>query len=548
MRQGISFVCDDAGRLLTAGSGRYNNTVAFAYTDGAGRLTSESLAVNFAAARTYTVASQYDAAGHRTGITYPDGSVVTRSYTQRDQLAQIGYNSAMVAQFTYDNNGRRLTRKLGDTPQRVTTYSYSGRLDNLVTSISTPSVISFAYTYDANRNKLTETLGSPMANYGFNSTAYDSEDRLTAWTRHDGQKNQSWNLSLAGDWNSFTENGATQARTHTPVHELTAIGSNALTFDPKGNLTHDNTKSPAQSYTWDFDNRLLSATLGGATASYTYDALGRRVSKTAGGATTVYVCTTRPMQKSPNAGQEVAEYAAGAMASSPQRKYVFAEYIDEPVVMLVPASGGETKYYYHANNLYSVAAITNQAGSVVERYAYTPYGKTLFLNGSGSLLSPQPASSPVGNPSLYTGRRLDSETGLDYYRARYYAADSGRFIGRDPIGIQGGLNLYGYVGGLPLGHIDPNGYYGECGVATPCLCGAGTCTIPQPPAEPVVPPECRRAMRNCSLMTDIAIGACVIAVVCPPSDALGAGFGCVAAAAAAACEDAEEICNEHSKR
>ena len=85
--------------------------------------------------------------------------------------------------FTYDNGGRRITRTLGDTPGTVTTWSYAGRLDNLVTSITTPNVISFAYTYDANQNKLTETIGGVMSNYGFGTTTpagYDTENRLTA--------------------------------------------------------------------------------------------------------------------------------------------------------------------------------------------------------------------------------------------------------------------------------------------------------------------------------------------------------------------------------
>ncbi len=78
----------DAGRMASAQSRRYNNTVAFDY-DAAGRLTSESLTVTFGQTTTYTVQSQYDAANRRTGITYPDGSVVARQYTARDQLAQI---------------------------------------------------------------------------------------------------------------------------------------------------------------------------------------------------------------------------------------------------------------------------------------------------------------------------------------------------------------------------------------------------------------------------------------------------------------------------
>ncbi len=153
--------------------------VAFWY-DSAGRLTSESLTITFVQTTTYTVQSAYDAANRRTGITYPDGSVVTRQYTARDQLAQIDYNSNMVASFGYDNGRRRTSRTLGDTRGRQTTWAY-GRQDDLPTGISSDIAgASFTYTYDANKKKLTEGVSAPMANYGFNSTVYDQADRLTA--------------------------------------------------------------------------------------------------------------------------------------------------------------------------------------------------------------------------------------------------------------------------------------------------------------------------------------------------------------------------------
>jgi len=94
-------------------------------------------------------------------------------------------------------------------------------------------------------------------------------------------------------------------------------------------------------------------------------------------------------------------------------------------------------------------------GEVVERYSYTAYGKTTFHNPDGSVKQEQ--SSSVGNPYYFTGRRLDSETGLYYYRARYYDVDLGRFIGRDPIGYKGGINLYEYVGDSPTNRTDPSG-------------------------------------------------------------------------------------------
>lgn len=229
------FTFDDANRTLTSRSGRYNNAVSYAYADGAGRVTSESIAVNFSQPVTYVVGNRYDAVVNRVQITYPDGSIVIRAYTERDQLSRIDYNGTMIASFAYDNAGRRLTRILGDSKSTKTTWSYS-RKDNLTTSIATSGVTSFAYAYDANKNKLSETIGAPMAAYGYDNTSYDAEDRLSAWNRHDGQHSQAWNLSSAGDWNQFTENGSQQPRTHSPVHGLTNVGITPLLHDRKGNL------------------------------------------------------------------------------------------------------------------------------------------------------------------------------------------------------------------------------------------------------------------------------------------------------------------------
>ena len=69
-------------------------------------------------------------------------------------------------------------------------------------------------------------------------------------------------------------------------------------------------------------------------------------------------------------------------------------------------------------------------------------------------------------PFKYTGRRLDEETGLYYYRARYYSAEIGRFLQTDPIGYGDGLNWYAYVGNDPMNGTDSSG---ECPW---CLVGA----------------------------------------------------------------------------
>ena len=88
--------------------------------------------------------------------------------------------------------------------------------------------------------------------------------------------------------------------------------------------------------------------------------------------------------------------------------------------------------------------LTDTTGNLVEAYRYNAYGQPLQV-------------STVGNPYMFTGRRFDSETGLYYYRARYYSPQLRRFIEPDPIGFEGGMNLYAYVGNDPVNLIDPYG-------------------------------------------------------------------------------------------
>ena len=288
-----TFTYDAASRLKTVVTARYDITVARTY-DAAGRLTSESqtapggrIAGGTVNAVTATVRYQHDDANRTTQITYPFGQVVTRAYTDRNQLASVGYDGAMVATRAYDDGGRLTTTTYGNGVVESRTYIPG---DQRVKTIAAPGVTGFTYTYDANGRKLTETDGIIAANS--QTFAYDSQDRLTAWSKAAGvtpAQTQTWNLTPVGDWASTVKDGLTQSRTHNRVHEVTAIAGVALSYDAKGNLTQD---EQGQRYTWDPENRLATATVPptattlGTVASYAYDALGRRLSKTVNGRVT----------------------------------------------------------------------------------------------------------------------------------------------------------------------------------------------------------------------------------------------------------------------
>ena len=150
----------------------------------------------------------------------------------------------------------------------------------------------------------------------------------------------------------------------------------ALTYDAKGNLTQNVT---GDTYTWDFDNQLRTATVSGAVTTLAYDALGRRVSKASGATANVYVGAAQPLVASPLAGQILAQYPSGTAPSSPSEKWVYGVYIDEPLIKV--GTGGTL--YYHAHDLFSVSALTDTNAAVVERYRYTAYGVLTILAPDG---------------------------------------------------------------------------------------------------------------------------------------------------------------------
>jgi RHS repeat-associated protein len=206
------------------------------------------------------------------------------------------------------------------------------------------------------------------------------------------------------------------------ANRITQFGDSTFSFDDKGQTTTNTTATGTSMYTWDVRGRLKSVALpNGETVNYNYDALGRRTSRTSNNQTTNFVYD----------GQDVVADVGSSTAD-----YLNGVGIDDKLKI--------NDKYFIKDHLGSTIGLTNSSGSLVESQKYEAFGKA-----TGSL------STRYG----FTGREYDTDTKLNYYRARWYDAEQGRFISSDPIGFKAGENFYGYVGNSPMNKKDPSGLF-----------------------------------------------------------------------------------------
>ena len=139
-------------------------------------------------------------------------------------------------------------------------------------------------------------------------------------------------------------------------------------------------------------------------------------------------------------------------------KGLVAAAVSALLFAVLPISGWAAVEYYHLDALGSVRAVTDQTGAVVERHDYLPFGEECTTGACAS----NPGAG-AGRPKKFTGKERDSETGLDYFEARYYTAWLGRFSTTDPLALSNGTpdpqrwNRYAYCRNNPLNRIDSDG-------------------------------------------------------------------------------------------
>lgn len=427
----------DAKHNLTQKTDRKGQVTRYAY-DALDRLTSTTYADGG------TVNITYDQGNRIVRMDDSVNGVVSFEYDGRDQPVRVSTPKGKVA-YTFDANGRRASMSVTGLPTLRYSYDDGGRLiriEQAAGAANNGMTQSISFVYDAANRRIRTTYANGVTR----SDNYDDAGQLIsiAYAHADG--------SVLGDLRYVYDNGGRRietggslARTVLPdalaaakvdaANRQIAFGKQTLSYDANGNLLGDG----YQTYVWNARDQLsqIKNGSGAVVASFSYDALGRRQTKTVNGVASGYVYD----------GLNIVQELSGLSGDNSSPTNVRASYINggiDEVFAQLGGTGASAKIdTYLTDALGSTIRLLDATGAKVIDYTYDPYGNTT-------------SDAVGGNPFQYTGRENDM-TGLYYYRARYYSPSLGRFISSDPIGLNGGINTYTYVGGDPIFRTDPLG-------------------------------------------------------------------------------------------
>ena len=367
-------------------------------------------------------------------------SVAGTTTYSHDAAGRISHIASSSAQFGFgycDWNG--LLSEVTNGSGFVVKYMYDimDRVTNISWRTTSGAALGgFQYEYDAAGRIVSrrhEFGGQPqMSQTSQKNYAYDDLDRLAS----DGDV--SYTYDAAGNRMTRTEDGETTTYTLGDGDRLASWTGGAYTHDIAGNVTRiERTGRPTLDLTWNSQYQLVSVSTNGVFAeSYAYDALGRRAS------TRTLEGTTRHVYD--DNWQVVADLDEqdNVIAS-----YTWGDGIDNLLAVKV---GGST-YYPLTDIQGTVWGYVDSQNNVVARWQYDAWGNVL----SGYVA---PSAAALANIRYrFQGREWSAATGLINFRIRWYDAETGRWISKDPILLEGGLNVYAFCGNDPINRTDPSG-------------------------------------------------------------------------------------------
>jgi RHS repeat-associated protein len=341
----------------------------------------------------YTTQYVYDLENILTSITYPSGRTVNYRLDQVGRIAQVST--------TLNGNPKTLASAISYLP-------YGG-----ITGLNYGNGLSLNHGYDNQYRTSSIIVGSIM-----NRTyEYDPNGNITSILD-----------PIEPSGNEIFEDAGTYTYQHA-TNKLTQVQGElnvVYGYDANGNITSANNRT----YIYDLSNRLIRVEDNAVTsAEYVYNANNQRIKKIVQGATRIFHY----------------DISGHLIAETSGTRQTLAEYIYVGNQLLAMIRPGEAAYYYHNDHLGTPQILTDEAGTVSWKAVYTPFGEADIL------------VETIENPFRFPGQYYDQETGLHYNWNRYYDPKTGRYLSPDPIGLEGGINLFVYVVNNPINFADPPG-------------------------------------------------------------------------------------------
>ena len=365
----------------------------------------------------------------------------------RDKRVDFGYNA--IGQFTEID---RYANLAGTQLVTGTDYGYDGmnRLASLTHNNGTADVAFYRFAYNAD-SRITQITDID----GVTDYSYDNRDQLTASDRSDtNNPDESYSYDANGNRVSSSIHG--EGYKTGDGNRLLSDGTFNYEYDNEGNLIRRTAIATGvvRELEWDYRNRLVAVidkdAAGNETqrVEYTYDVFDRRIAKAVDSnpQDAVNAVVTHFVYDGEDVHLEFVDSdgAAGANEAVLDIRYLHGPGVDR---VLAQEDAASNVLWHLTDHLGTVRDLADSSGNLANHITYDSFGNVV-----------SETDTDFDTRYQFTGREFDSETGLYYYRARYYDGTQGQFLSKDPIGFRGGdPNLYRYVFNSPINASDPRG-------------------------------------------------------------------------------------------
>jgi len=383
----------------------------------------------------------YDGASNIRTKTDYQGDITSYTYDSSNRMVSMQNPAYLSASYQYDGNGALLSRVLSNGASTQYSYDDDGLLLEITQRSANGSIIDKRnYTPD-NVGNIDQLVinDSETIDYG-----YDPAYRLLTANSSVNAHDFAYTYDDVGNRLTKTENGISHHYIYNNQgNRLDEVRAGSLTgplvnryeYDDNGSRvrTYDTSNSLVQSLSYNQKRLVTDMTVMSDNMQFAYDINGYRIQKNSPNKTNSYLLEGEHLEAIYDENDQL------------QSSYLRGSIIDEIINGFERNGDKMLNRNFHNDQVNSLLAMTDHNGNTVQTLSFGPFGE------------PLPSAGRSTNSFNYTGREQDAETGLYYYRARYYDPEIGRFISEDPLGFYAGSNFYAYVENNPILFADPTG-------------------------------------------------------------------------------------------